>query len=106
MDANLPASWRVRATPQEPLPAEAAALLTELLAACDPHPEVRAISIEDSEGGPAFRVWLTAFVGALQLELDRLQAAHRSLIVIAVRLPAGSTVPTVSPSERLYTRMK
>lgn len=91
----------------EPIPAlpdAAAALLRELLEACELFPEVRAVSVEHAEDGPAFRVWVTAFVAPLQLELDRLQAANRALVIIALRLPPGIDRPSVGPEELLYAR--
>lgn len=104
METKVPSSWHTVAHSGEPLPPEAAALLAELLEACAPYPEVRAVSIENSEDGPAFRVWVTAFLGHVQQELDRLQAAHRSLIIIAMRLPPEASLPNVGPAETLYAR--
>jgi len=104
LTAALLSGWDTAHTPGHGLPPETAALLAELLESCDPFPQVRAVSVENSEDGPAFRVWVTAFAGPLQLELDRLQAAHRSLIVIAVRLPADAARPLAGPADWIYAR--
>jgi len=59
----------------------------------------------DTSGDPtALRVWVATFTAPTQQELDRLQAAHRGAVIIAMRLPPGQSEPSVGPSETLFRR--
>ncbi len=101
---RFPSGWETTSPADLRRSESAVSVTTEVLAACLTRPEVRYVSVDTSGDPTALRVWVATFTAPTQQELDRLQAAHRGAVIIAMRLPPGQSEPSVGPSETLFRR--
>lgn len=99
------AGWQALG-PRPPLQPAVSAALAALLDECEPPAEVRYVDVDSAgEGLPVIRVWVTDVTAPVQHLLNEVQAAHRSLVIIAMRLPSGSCdPPKASPAGLVYVR--